>query len=81
MQTTTRMEKKVDIVIYIPDSEAQKWLLFQQYYEPFNIMVERGVFAIKNGGVSMHFDAHGTLQTIQRADFLYSRKKDLSTMS
>jgi len=70
------MEK---IAVYIPDSEAQKFLLFQEYFEPFSIMIESDVFSIRNGSAILHFDSNGTLQTINRADVLYSRRHQLST--
>lgn len=64
------------IPIYVLDEDAKKFLLFQQYYDIFCTMIDNGVFATKNGSVSLHFDNNGTLQTIQRQDFLYSRKFD-----
>lgn len=67
------MEKKIEVAIYLPDAEAQKWLLFQQYYEPFTTLVESKVFAVRNGSVVLHFDSDGILQAINRADYLYKR--------
>lgn len=67
------MEKKIEVAIYLPDAEAQKWLLFQQYYEPFNILATSNVFSVRNGSVVLHFDADGVLQAINRADYLYKR--------
>lgn len=71
------MDKPIEIKVFLPDADAQKWLLFQEYYDLFSLLLERGVFNQKNGAVSLHFDQNGVLQTIQRADFLYSRKHDL----
>lgn len=68
------MEPKIEVAVYMPDEQAQKFLLFQQYYEPFSVMIDYGVFAVRNGSVALHFDSVGVLQTIQRADYLYSRK-------
>lgn len=62
------------ITLFIEPIDVGKWKLFQEYYEPFNVMVDYGVFAVKNGAVSLHFDSQGILQTIQRADILYSKR-------
>ncbi len=70
------MVNQLDIAVYLPDEEARKFILFQQYWDSFSIMLERGVFDTKNGGITLHFDHDGTLQAIQRADFLYSRKHE-----
>lgn len=63
-----------DIALYIPNEEAKKFILFQEYYDNFSILVDSGVFMQKNGAVTLHFDANGTIQTIQRADVLYSKR-------
>jgi len=39
-------------------------------------MVERGVFETKNGSVTLNFDKDGVLQTIERKDYLYSKRHD-----
>lgn len=64
------------ITIFLSEPDAKKFLLFQKYYAEFMLMVERGVFDQKNSAVTLHFDSNGILQTIQRADFLYSRKHE-----
>lgn len=65
---------KTEIAIYVADAEAQKFVLFQQYYEPFTTMINSGVFTIKNGSATLHFDNNGILQAINRSDILYSRR-------
>jgi len=65
---------KIEVAVYMPDAEAAKFLLFQEYFEPFNVLIEAGVFQTRNGSIALHFDANGVLQTVQRADTLYSRK-------
>ena len=62
------------VTLFLEEPDVQKFVMFQKYYEEFMILVDRGVFDQKNGAVTLHFDKDGTLQTIQRADFLYSRK-------
>lgn len=72
------MEKKIEVAVYLPDETAKKFLLFQEYFDTFSILIDRGVFQQKNAAISLHFDNNGTLQTIQRADFLYSRKHEVT---
>lgn len=68
------MEK---IAVYIPDQEATQFLLFQEHFEPFSIMLDADLFSIRNGSATLHFDSNGTLQTINRSDVLYSRRHQL----
>jgi hypothetical protein len=62
------------VAVYIADEEATQFLLFQQHYEPFTILVDSGVFDIRNGSAILHFDNQGILQAVNRADVLYSRR-------
>lgn len=66
--------QKTEQIIFVEPIDVRKWALFQQYYEPFTVMIDAGVFATKNGSIALNFDSYGTLQNIQRADYLYSRK-------
>jgi hypothetical protein len=68
------MDNIAEVTILLPEAEAKKWLLFQEYYDTFAILVEKGVFKQSNGVVSLHFDHNGSLQVIQRADVLFSRR-------
>lgn len=68
------MEKEIKVAVYMPDEEAAKWLQFQHHYDTISILLESGALEVKNGSVILHFDAHGTLNAINRADFLYSAK-------
>ncbi len=63
-----------DLALYIPDEEAQKFILFQKHYDTFMTLVESGVFDQKNGTVTIHFDAQGVIQVLQRADNLYVKR-------
>lgn len=66
------MQNKV--AVYVADEDVSKWMLFQQYYSPFSVLVSAGVFSVRNGSVSLHFDREGVLKTINRADILYSER-------
>lgn len=59
------------VTLLLPEEEAKKWLLFQEYYSQFSIMVEQGVFDITNGSATLHFDPQGVLRSITRADILW----------
>jgi len=62
------------IPIYIPDDQAKQFLIFQQYYEPFVLLIEKKVFEQKNATISLDFDKFGVLRAIRRQDFLYSSR-------
>jgi len=62
------------IAIYIPDEEAKQFLLFKEYQNKFCLLLEAGVFSIKNGSAMLNFDAFGSITTIQRADMLYNAR-------
>ena len=64
------------IAIYIPDDDAKKFLLFQEYYQEFTLLVEAGVFKIRNGSAVIHFDKRGEVKAINRSDILYSARFD-----
>ncbi len=73
------METK-QVTIFLSEPDAQRFLMFQKYYTEFQLLVEKGVFDQKNAAISLHFDQNGVLQTIQRADFMYSRKHEILTV-
>lgn len=76
---TMKDQNKIEVAVYLPDSDAQMFLEFQKHYETFKVLLKSNVFEQRNCAISLHFDSSGILQTIQRADFLYSRKHDLYT--
>lgn len=73
-KTIKAMEPMNEIKIMMTEEDARLFLLFQEHYPTFKLLVERGVFEQRNAAVTLHFDSVGTLQVIQRADSLYSRK-------
>lgn len=62
------------IPVYVADEDVEKFIVFQQYYEPFQIMLKHGVFGQKNATVLLDFDKMGVLRSIRRNDFLYTTK-------
>lgn len=63
-----------EITIFISDQEAIQFRLFQQHYSQFMLMVNKGVFQVRDGSVEVHFDHTGTIQKIDRHDPLYDSK-------
>lgn len=71
------MDNITTVTLLLPAEEAKKWLLFQQYYDIFSLLVEQGTFTVKNGNVILNFDPNGELKSISRNDMLW-RKFDMS---
>lgn len=61
------------IKIELTHGDASMFKKFQEHYDDFQILYEAGVWAIRNGGVWLNFDADGTLTEIKRNDTLYKR--------
>lgn len=60
------------IPVYIPDEDAKKFLVFQQYFEPISILLDAKVFEQRNATILIDFDKDGVLRSVRRQDFLYS---------
>ncbi len=73
------METK--IAIYIPDEEAKKFLIFQQYYDLFNLLLSQKVFEQKGATITLHFDKHGVLRSINRQDILYDYNSQFENLN
>ena len=63
-------------VITLSDEDAKKFVMFMEHYDTIKILIDRGVFDQKKAAITLHFDHNGVLQTLQRADFLYSKQFD-----
>lgn len=61
-------------VIHLTDADAEKFLLFMEHYDKFTVLLEAGVFNQKKCTIALNIDHNGVLNSIQRADFLYSRQ-------
>lgn len=62
-----------EVTLILQQIDIRKWELFQQYYEPFTILVNSGAFDVRNGSITLNFDANGVLQKVQRSDILFSK--------
>ena len=56
----------------MPDADAEKFLFFQEHYDTFCLLLDSGVFDVRNGSVTMHMDRKGSIKVINRLDVLYS---------
>jgi hypothetical protein len=64
----------IKIPVFMLNEEAKKFLLFQEHYDTFSTMLEKGVFNIKNGSAKINFDHNGVVTTIERNDIIYNRR-------
>ena len=62
------------VTIFLTTPEAQMWASFQQFHKTFALLCEKGVFDIKGGSATIHFDPSGFIQKIERHDNLYDRR-------
>lgn len=58
--------QEVKIPIYVLDTEAKQFLIFQQYFRPFSLLVDNGVFSIKGGRAEIHFSKLGEIIGIDK---------------
>jgi len=71
---------KEEITIFLTTPEAQMFKDFQQFHATFALLCSSGVFDIKNGSATIHFDNLGEIKKIERNDSLYdNRVKKFST--
>ncbi len=68
------METEPQITVFLTTPEAIQFRSFQQFHETFFLMVKAGVFELKNGSVTMHFDSNGVIQKIERKDNLFDAR-------
>lgn len=60
-----------EVKIFLTTPEAMMFRDFQQFHETFALLVKSGVFDVKNGSVTLHFDPQGQLAKIERKDNLF----------
>lgn len=65
---------EIELAAFMPVSDVKKFIVFQHYYEPISLLIDRKVFEQKNATVSLRFDHLGILQSIDRQDILYSKR-------
>lgn len=65
-----------EVTVYLDENQVKQFMLFQQYYEVFAILAEKRVFEQKGAAITLHFDKHGVLRNITRADVLFDHRLD-----
>lgn len=66
------MAEEIKIPVFIPNAEAQQFLLFQQYYPKITLLIESGALDQRGGTILLDFDKQGVLKSIRRQDYLYT---------
>lgn len=62
------------IKIEITNPEAVMFRSFMEFNQTFALMVKSGVFDMKNGSATIHFDSQGKIQKIERKDSLFDSR-------
>lgn len=65
--------ENVTVILTTPEVELFK--SYNQFHSTFALMVSSGVFDVKSGSVTMHFDTNGIIQRIERKDDLFNARK------
>jgi hypothetical protein len=65
--------------IMLTDTEAASFLEWQRNKALFDLLVETGVFSVKNGSVELHFDSLSRLKSIDAHVKLFRRQEAIST--
>lgn len=60
--------------IFLNEEDSAKFVLFMEHYDLFNLLLDKGVFNIKNGSATIHYNHLGTVTSIDRKDVLYHSK-------
>lgn len=66
------MSEEIKIPVFIPDAEAAKFLLFQQYFDKISLLIDSGVLDQRGATILLDFDRQGKLKSIRRNDYLYT---------
>lgn len=67
------MEKQT-VTIELTVKDCALFKLFQEHYEFFRILIDAGLFTIKQGSIDIHFDTHGNIGAIDIHHNTYRRR-------
>ena len=62
------------VTIFLTHQDAELFKSFNQFHKSFQLLCERGVFDIKSGSATIHFDSNGFIQKIERHDNLFDAR-------
>lgn len=51
-------------IVHMTGEEATSFLKFREYEKSFDLLVKSGIFGVQNGSAEIHFDAFGTIASI-----------------
>lgn len=63
-----------EIKIFLTTPEAIMFKDFQQFHQTFALLCSSGVFDVRNGSVTIHFDNESNIKKIERNDSLYDSR-------
>lgn len=61
-----------EVTIILTETDAGRWKQFQQNYDNFMLLVNKGVFDIKTGKATLNF-LNGELQMIDRQEVIWHK--------
>lgn len=64
------MDKRT--TVYLDEEVAGKFVLFQQYFIPFEVMIQANFFEQRAATLVTRIDKDGKIRDISRTDLLYS---------
>lgn len=67
-----------EVTIFLTPVDAELFVKFQKHHALFKLLVEHKVFDHKNANVMLNFDKDGNIASIERHDFLYSARHELT---
>lgn len=62
------------VIIELLELDAEKFKLFQKYYDNFAILLDKGFFEIKTGSGKVHFDASGSIRKVEVSTMINEKK-------
>lgn len=63
-----------NVTVYLTASDAALFKEWQAFHAMFALFAKSGVFDMRSGSVTIHFDPQGKVQRIQRSDDLYNAR-------
>lgn len=63
-----------EVTIFLTPQDTELFKSFQQFHTTFALLCSKGVFDIKNGSATLHFDNNGFIQKIERHDNLFDSR-------
>ncbi len=67
------------ITIFLTPPDAELFKSYQEFHQTFALLCKSGVFDIKSGSATIHFDNLGVIQKVERHDVILDKR--VKTMS